>query len=137
MSTGGHTGYADYAAAANDGMSIALAAARDPDRIAIYSEYGDRTYGELNANANRIVRALRQAGVAYGDRVALLCRNRAEFAEVASATARGGFWLTAVNWHLTPDEVNYVVEDSESKALFIDASIPGAEGVAAIASAPL
>ncbi|MEY2398926.1 MAG: long-chain acyl-CoA synthetase [Actinomycetota bacterium] len=137
MSTGGHAGYADYAAAAHDGMSIAFAAARDPDRIAVYSEYGDRSYGELNANTNRIVRALRAAGVAYGDRVALLCRNRAEFAEVASATARGGFWLTAVNWHLTPDEVNYVVEDSESKALFIDASIPGADGVAAIASAPL
>jgi long-chain acyl-CoA synthetase len=134
MTTGG---YSDYDAAAIDGMSVALAAARDPDRIAVYSEYGNRTFGELNANANRIVRVLRAAGVAYGDRVALLCRNRAEFVEVALATARGGFWLTAVNWHLTADEVNYVVEDSGSKALFIDASIPAAEAVADSASAPL
>ena len=88
-------------------------------------EYGDRTYAELNANVNRLVRVLRDAGVQYGERVALLCRNRAEFVEVVAASSqRGGFWLTAVNWHLTPDEVNYVVEDCGAKALFIDASIP-------------
>lgn len=133
----GGTAYEDYASAANDGMSIAHAAALDPDRTAVYSEYGDRTFGELNANVNRIVRVLREAGVAYGERVALLCRNRAEFVEVAAATARGGYWLTAVNWHLTPDEVNYVVEDSGAKALFIDATIPPAAGVAATATAPL
>ncbi|MBA2609970.1 MAG: AMP-binding protein, partial [Actinobacteria bacterium] len=137
MTTGGNTNYADYAAAAEHGMSVAHAAARDPDRIAVYSQYGDRAYGDLNANANRIVRVLRDFGVQYGDRVALLCRNRGEFAEVAAATARGGYWLTAVNWHLTADEVNYVVEDSGAKALFIDASIPCAESVAGIAPAPL
>ncbi|MEY2467929.1 MAG: long-chain acyl-CoA synthetase [Actinomycetota bacterium] len=129
--------YETYAAAAEDGMSVAHAAATDPDRIAIYSEYGDRTWGELNATANRLVRVLRDAGLQHGDRVALLCRNRAEFVEVTAATARAGFWLTAVNWHLTPDEVNYVVEDCGAKALFIDASVPTAEGVAETASAPL
>ncbi len=136
MTTGGNTEYADYAAAAEHGMSIAHAAARGPDRIAVHSQYGDRTYGDLNANANRIVSVLRDAGMSYGDRVALLCRNRAEFVEVAAATARGGYWLTAVNWHLTPDEVNYVVEDCGAKALFVDASVPCAEGVAETASAP-
>ena len=133
----GGTGYSDYAAAAEDGMSVALAAARDPDRVAIYSEYGDRTFGELNANANRLARVLRDAGVGYGDRVALLCRNRAEFAEVVAATARAGVWLTTVNWHLTPDEVNYVVADCEAKVLFVDATVPCAEGVAETATAAL
>ncbi len=118
-------------------MSIALAASRDPDRVAVSSEYGDRTFGELNAAANKLVRVLRDAGVAYGDRVALLCRNRAEFVEVVAATSRGGYWLTTINWHLTPDEVNYVVEDCGAKALFIDSSVPCAEGVAETATAPL
>ncbi|MDP1795503.1 MAG: AMP-binding protein, partial [Acidimicrobiales bacterium] len=130
-------GYTDYEAAAQDGMSIAHAAAAYPDRTAVYSQYGDRTFGELNANINRLVRVLRGAGVEYGERVALLCRNRAEFVEVASIAQRGGYWLTAVNWHLTPDEVGYIVEDCGAKALFIDASIPCGRGVAEIATAPL
>ncbi|HUR76809.1 MAG TPA: AMP-binding protein [Acidimicrobiales bacterium] len=130
-------GYSDYAAAAADGMSVAHAAAHDADRIAVYSEYGDRSFGELNANANRLVRVLRDAGAGYGDRVALLCRNRAEFVEVVAATARAGIWLTTVNWHLTPDEVNYVVDDCGAKALFVDATVPSAEGVAETAAAPL
>ena len=133
----GGTEYADYASAAEDGMSVAHAAARDPERTAIYSEYGDRTFGELNANANRIVRVLRDAGLEYGDRVALLCRNRAEFVDVVAATSRGGYWLTTINWHLTPDEVNYVVEDCGAKVLFVDATVPCAEGVAETATAPL
>jgi long-chain acyl-CoA synthetase len=133
----GGTEYADYAAAAEEGMSVALAAARDPERVAIYSEYGNRTFGELNANANRIARVLRDRGLGYGDRVALLCRNRAEFVDVVAATSRAGLWLTTINWHLTPDEVNYVVEDCGAKVLFVDATVPCAEGVAEIATAPL
>ncbi|MEY2473475.1 MAG: long-chain acyl-CoA synthetase [Actinomycetota bacterium] len=133
----GGTAYEDYAAAAEDGMSVAHAASRDPERVAVYSEYGDRTFGELNANANRLARVMREAGMAYGDRVALLCRNRAEFVEVVAATARAGIWLTTVNWHLTPDEVNYVVEDCGAKVLFVDSTVPCAQGVAETASAPL
>ena len=33
-----------------------------PDRIAIVSEHGNRTFGELNARANQLVRALRAPG---------------------------------------------------------------------------
>jgi long-chain acyl-CoA synthetase len=73
----------------------------------------------------------------YGDRVALLSRNRAEFVDVVAATSRAGLWLTTINWHLTPDEVNYVVEDCGAQVLFIDTTVPCAEGVAETASAPL
>ena len=133
----GGSQYADYAAAAEEGMSVAHAAARDPERVAVYSEYGDRTFGELNANANRIAQVLRERGLGYGDRVALLCRNRAEFVDVVAATSRSGLWLTTINWHLTTDEVNYVVADCGAKALFVDATVPCAEGVAETATAPL
>ncbi|HVV38410.1 MAG TPA: AMP-binding protein [Acidimicrobiales bacterium] len=133
----GGSEYADYAAAAEDGMSVAHAAARTPERVAVYAETGNRTFAELNANANRLVRVLRDNGVGYGDRIALLCRNRAEFVDVVAAAFRGGFWLTTINWHLTADEVEYVAEDCGAKALFVDATVPCAEAVADIATAPL
>ena len=58
-----------------------------PDRPALYTAYGDRTFGELNANINRLVRALRARGLRPGDSVALMCTNRPEFLEVLYAAA--------------------------------------------------
>ena len=66
----------DRAAAAAEGMLLAWWAAQGPDRPALITESGNRTFGELNANINRLVRALRARGLAPGDSVALMCTNR-------------------------------------------------------------
>lgn len=108
-------------AAAASGMIIAWHAAMDPDRPAIISEAGDRTYAELNARANQLVRAMRRAGLKAGDAVALLCSNRPEFVEAVVACQRGGFRLTPVNWHLKGNEVGYIVDNCEAKAFLADA----------------
>ncbi len=71
--------------AASKGMIVAWHAAQAPDRLAISSEKGNRSFSELNAQANRLVRVLRGAGLQSGDGVALLCINRPEFVE----TCRG------------------------------------------------
>ena len=72
------------------GMAIAVHAAATPDRVAIVSEHGDRTWAELNGRANQLVRALRTRGLQAGDAVALMCSNRPEFAELYAATLRAG-----------------------------------------------
>ena len=59
--------------AAAKGMVVAWHAAREPDRLAISSEQGDRTFSELNAQANRLVELLRGAGLVPGDGVAHTC----------------------------------------------------------------
>ncbi len=105
---------------AGEGMVLAHWARHDPDRAAILSPNGDRTFGELNARANQAARAFRRLGLGAGDAVALLCGNRPEFAEVLAATQRGGFRLTPVNWRLTTDEVTYIVGDCEAKVLVSD-----------------
>lgn len=104
------------------GMGPAWHAARTPDRPAILAPTGDRTFAELNANANRLARALRHRGLAVGDAVAIVCSNRAEFAETWAACARAGFRLTTVNWHLTEDEAAYIVADCGARALVADAT---------------
>ena len=45
-------------------MMIAFTAAKAPERVAVVSERGSRTFGELNARANQLVRALRSAACA-------------------------------------------------------------------------
>ncbi|MEO7573992.1 MAG: AMP-binding protein [Acidimicrobiales bacterium] len=118
--------------AARRGMGVAFAAARTPDRPAVIAPTGDRSYAELNANANRLVRALRRRGLGAGDSVALLSANRAEFAETYAACTRAGFRLTTVNWHLTPDEAAYIVADCQARAFVADvssAAVPSAVDV--------
>jgi long-chain acyl-CoA synthetase len=105
------------------GMLLAWWARRQPDVPAVVAPTGDRTFAELNANANRLVRALRRRGLTVGDGVALLCPNRAEFVEVVAACQRGGFRLTTVNWHLTREEAGYIVDDCEAKALVAGATL--------------
>ncbi len=118
-------------AAAAVGMQPAVWAELQPDRIAIYDHLGqDRTFGQLNANANRIARLLRASGLGAGDSVALACSNRAEFCDVLLAVLRVGMRCTPVNWHLTGDEIAYIVKDCEAKAFFADVRIAEAAKIA-------
>ena len=115
---------AEEKAAANaEGMLLSWWASKGPDRPALFTAYGDRSYGELNANVNRLVRALRNRGLVAGDSVALMCTNRPEFLEVLFAAQRGGFRLTPINWHLTGEEAAYIVENCEAKAFFASAEV--------------
>ncbi len=113
----------DKTEAAAQGMLVAWLADRAPDKPALYTAYGDRTYGELNANINRLVRTLRDGGLRSGDSVALMCTNRPEFLEVLYAAQRSGLRLTPINWHLTGDEAGYVVENCEAKAFIAAAEL--------------
>ncbi|MEY2478600.1 MAG: long-chain acyl-CoA synthetase [Actinomycetota bacterium] len=106
-------------------MTLAHWAGQFPDRPAIVSQHGDRSFAELNAHANQLARALRRRGLASGDGVAILCANRAEFAEVVAATQRAGLRLTPVNWHLTAAEAGYIVDDCEARAFVADARFAG------------
>jgi long-chain acyl-CoA synthetase len=121
--------------AAMSGMTLAVWADLKPDAPFIYDPNGKvTTFGEVNAAANRIVRLLRQHGLKAGDSVALVCSNRAEFVEVMGATMRAGLRITPVNWHLTADEVAYIINDCEAKAVFCEMRVGSSE--AAVAQAP-
>lgn len=100
---------------------ISRVAHENPERIAIRSPEGDRTFGELDARANQLARLLRDRGVQPDEGVSLLSSNRPEFAETLQAALRIGVRITPINWHLTADEIAYIVDDSEAKALVVDA----------------
>ncbi len=70
------------------------AAAAEPDRVAVIDPAG-RTWsaGEVLADANRIVHALRARGLVAGDPVATLLPNRAEVLEMLLAVFQAGLEL--------------------------------------------
>ena len=107
-------------------MLAAFWAGEDGEHPAVISDAGNRSRAEANANANRLVRALRARGVKAGDGIALMCSNRPEFVETVAAAQRAGLRLTTVNWHLTGDEAGYIVDDCEATAFVADARVRGA-----------
>jgi long-chain acyl-CoA synthetase len=119
-------------AAGMSGMTVAVWADLKPDAAFIHDPDGTiHSWGKVNAQANRIVRLLRQHGLKPGDAVALVCSNRAEFVEVLAATQRAGWRITPVNWHLTADEIAYIVNDCEAKAGFFDVRVAASAAAAA------
>ena len=126
----------DKRAAAAQGMLHAWWAARVPDRMALITPHGDRTYDDLNHNVNRLARALRARGLLAGDALALMCINEPEFLEVLYASQRIGLRLTPINWHLTGEEAGYIVENCEAKAFVCSGTLGERMTVAADAGRP-
>jgi acyl-CoA synthetase (AMP-forming)/AMP-acid ligase II len=82
------------------------------------------TYRDLYQRSLRVAGALHAAGLGRGGAVALMLPNRPEFLEISWACQLSGLYYTPVNTHLTFDEVAYIVDDCEARALFLDESMP-------------
>jgi long-chain acyl-CoA synthetase len=117
------------------GMTVAYHAEQQPDAPAVLSPFGRRSFAELNARANQLVRALRREGIGDGDAVAVVTRNRPEFIEALCATDRGGIRFTPINFHLRGEEIGYIVDNCEAKAFVADAGL-GETPVEALSRAP-
>jgi long-chain acyl-CoA synthetase len=75
------------------------------------------TYAQLEERSVRFARALRSLGVGVGDHIAILMENNARYLEVAWAAQRSGLYYTAINTHLRPGEVQYILDDCGAVAL--------------------
>jgi long-chain acyl-CoA synthetase len=84
----------------------------------VMAESGETvTYADLDDRSRRLASALRARGVGAGDHIAILMENNRPFLEVAWAAQRSGLWYTAINSHLRPGEVQYVLDDCGAVAL--------------------
>jgi len=97
---------------------FAAQAARAPDTLAIEQVGLQRSYGALDARVRRLAAALHGQGVRYGDRIALLSENRAEYIEIELAAACLGAIVACQNWRLAPGELQHCL-DLVSPALVI------------------
>jgi acyl-CoA synthetase (AMP-forming)/AMP-acid ligase II len=77
------------------------------------------TYRELNEGSNRFAQLLFDAGLRFGDHVAVLMENRPEYLEVCWAAQRSGLFYTCINWHFTAEEAAYIIDDCDAEVLVI------------------
>src|ERR1700741_2276744 len=97
-----------------------------PDRSC--AEAGERklAYGEMASEANRLVNALRAAGLKPGDRFSMLSRNSADMVAGYLAASKSGCVALPLNWRLAPAEWQQILTQGGAKLViaqdeFVDA----------------
>src|SRR6478735_4577080 len=109
-------------------------ARRVPDKTAIIDGDKRLTFAELEAVVDGTAAAIAEAGLAKGDRLALLCHNCWQFAVLDFAAARAGVVLVPVNFMLGGDEIAFILDHSGAAAFVVeDALVPTAEKALAAA----
>jgi len=91
-----------------------------PEKIAVV--YGDHrfTYSEFQARVNRLASALIKSGVGKGDKVAFICPNTPPMLEAHYAVPMIGAALVSINIRLSANEISYIIDHSDAKAVFVD-----------------
>ncbi len=87
--------------------------------------YGDTvySYAEFGRRADALARALRDAGVGEGDRVATLLPNIPPMLEAHFGVPRLGALLVTINTRLSPGEIAFILEHSGAKVLLVDTEL--------------
>lgn len=75
----------------------------------------DFTYAEANAEVAKLIECYRETGLSLGDRVAILLGNQAEFFTHWFALNSFGVSVVPVNAELQPDEMAYLLENSDTR----------------------
>ena len=78
---------------------------------------------ELRRRTAKAASALHESGIWQGDRVALLLRNDIAFFEATMAASVLGAVTVPLNWHMTADEIDYILEDCEAKLVIAHADL--------------
>jgi fatty-acyl-CoA synthase len=119
------------------GSLLDLVAERRPDDDAlVYPDRGLRyTYGEFREVVERCARALMALGLEKGDHVAVWGQNVPEWVTLQFATGKMGAVLVTVNPAYKANELKYVLDQSDSAALFLTRGVKDADFVEILAQA--
>ena len=95
-----------------------------PEKIALIEERGGKehrlTYREFNARINQFANALVDFNFKKGDRVAFICLNSIEFMVGLFGCAKAGVEVVPLNPGMTPDDIEYMINQSEASAVMAD-----------------
>jgi len=97
------------------GDLVSRSAARRPAALAVHGPDGDLSYGELDAHANRLGRALSSAGVRQGDRVAIWLPKGCEAVVAMQAALRIGAAYVPVDPLSPPARARSIANDCAVK----------------------
>jgi fatty-acyl-CoA synthase len=94
----------------------------------IVTRLPDRTvhryaYSDFVSRAKKLCIVLKDLGIRAGERVATLCWNHHQHLEAYFGIPSAGAVLHTLNLRLHPDELSYIVNHAEDRALLVDESL--------------
>ncbi len=104
----------------NIGEIINVNATKYPNKLALKDKRRQLTFKELNERTNKLANGILKKGIKKGDKVAILSNNSIEFMEIYAAAAKGGFIIVPLNFRLHPDEISFIINNSDAKWLFVE-----------------
>ena len=108
-------------------MHPSVHAKTHPDKPAvIIAETGEvRTYRALDEASNRTAQLFRSRGLQVGDVVALMLDNTPDYYGLTWGAQRSGLYYVCISSKLTPDETDYILENSGARLFVASASLAG------------
>ena len=103
----------------NIGEILRVNAVKFADKMALKDARRRMTFREYNERSCRLANALLGLGLRKGDRICVLSYNCLEFMEIYAATAKAGIVAVPINWRISPDDIKYVVNNSDARALIV------------------
>ena len=92
---------------------------RDPSAIALVDPNGEHTWADIDAPLNQCANLLLGADLGPGRRIAVFAENAAETALAHLGALLGGASSVPVNFHLAAEEAAYILDDSDSRVVFV------------------
>lgn len=102
------------------GTVLKMNALNFPDKLGCQDKSKSFTFAEWNERSCRLANALRDMGVGYGERVAVIAYNRVEWMEIYAACAKGGQIAVPIMFRLAPPEFEYIINHSGCKAFIVE-----------------
>jgi 2-furoate---CoA ligase len=99
------------------GTSFIASTARDPNAIAIVDAGQRLTYAQWHTRISSVVAAFDDLGLRPGDHIVTVLQNRWEAATIHWACQFAGIVITPVNWRAKSDELDFCIENSESRVV--------------------
>ena len=92
---------------------------RYPDKPAAIFQDRRVTYKELNSRANQLAHAILSRNLNRQEKCSIIMYNNIEFLEIYHGLTRAALISVPINFRLVPAEIEYVINNSESTALFV------------------
>lgn len=89
-------------------------------KIAIQAEGRTLTFGELDAQSNRVARSFQLMGLRHGDRVALYLGNSLELVVAYLANLKLGLVTVPLNTQYRDVEISHIINDATPRVVIVD-----------------
>ena len=99
------------------GTSFIASVARDPGALAIVDDSLRLTYAQWYRRISSLVASLDRIGLKPGDHIVTVLQNCEAAATLHWACQLAGIVVTPINWRAKGDELDFCIENSESRAV--------------------